>query len=147
MRRFVPAIAFGIAGFHIVLLVRRFAEGELDPAALFRWSGAFLLLGAALWLRRHRVPLLWGRQALVFWLLVLLLHAGAPPSAPAPAWMVVPVFALWAAVAARPTQRLPRPTPSRTVAMNTTAPRRREIRLIALLSPRPPPTRLPLRVA
>jgi len=147
MRRLARAIAFGIAGFHVVLLVRRLAQGDVDPAALFRWSGAFLLLGAALWLRRHRVPLLWGRQALVFWLLVLLLHAGAPASEPAPAWMVVPVFALWAAIAARPIHRLPRPTPSRSVTVNTSAPRRRETRLIALLSPRPPPTRLSLRVA
>lgn len=143
MKRLAPALVFLVAGFHVALLLRRLAQAEMDSAALLRWSGAFLLVVAALWLRRRGVSLFWGRQALVFWLLVLLLHAGAPASTPAAAWLVVPVFALGIAPAARP--RLSRPSSSPAVDALRTPVRRREIRLLALLSPRPPPARLALR--
>jgi hypothetical protein len=53
-------------------------DGRLfELATSLHWlAGAFLLTGI-LALRRVGVPLLWGRKAIVLWLLVLLLHAHA----------------------------------------------------------------------
>lgn len=147
MRRLLPILALLIAGFHAGLLGRRLAQPELDSAVLLRWSGAILLLAAALSLRRRGVSLLWGRQALVFWLLVLLLHAGASASTPSAAWLVVPVFALGIAFAARRGQRIALPVSRPAVAVNAIPVTRREILLQTLLSPRPPPARLSLRHA
>ena len=63
---------------HVALLWDRFSHGRLsDPEVALRWLGAAVLTVAVLALRRLGIPLLWGRRALVFWLLVLLLHAGA----------------------------------------------------------------------
>lgn len=63
---------------HVAVLWDRVAEGRLsDPVVALRWLAGAVLTLALLALRRRGVPLLWGRRALVFWLLVLLLHAGA----------------------------------------------------------------------
>ena len=62
---------------HVSILWDRVAEGRLsEPVVALRWVAAAVLLVALQALRRRGVPLLWGRRALVFWLLVLLLHAG-----------------------------------------------------------------------
>ncbi len=62
---------------HVSILWARITQGRLgEPLIALRWGAAFVLLLALLALRRRGVPLLWGRRALVFWLLVLVLHAG-----------------------------------------------------------------------
>lgn len=72
--------ALGLAGlvaFHAALLVGRFADASIaHPEVVVQWLAA-LLLGVAAWaLRRQGSSLFSGRSALVFWLLVLLLHVG-----------------------------------------------------------------------
>ena len=69
---------------HMAVLWDRVTQGRLsDPAVGLRWLGAAILTVGLVALRQRGVPLLWGRRALVFWLLVLLLHAGAAaPDAP-----------------------------------------------------------------
>lgn len=63
--------------FHAFLLVGRFADASIaHPEVLAQWLGALLLGGGALALRRQGSSLVTGRSALVFWLLVLLLHVG-----------------------------------------------------------------------
>jgi hypothetical protein len=63
---------------HVAVLWDRVVHGRLtDPEIGLRWLGAVVLTAGLLVLRRLGIPLLWGRRALVFWLLVLLLHAGA----------------------------------------------------------------------
>ena len=83
-RSILPLLA-GLGGallalFHIGLLVDRLAhDTPADPEVLLRWAGALALLGgAALWRQRTGRSLWSGREALVFWTLVALLHAGAP---------------------------------------------------------------------
>ncbi len=62
---------------HVSILWARITQGRLgEPVIALRWGAALVLLFALLALRRRGVPLLWGRRALVFWLLVLVLHAG-----------------------------------------------------------------------
>lgn len=72
--------AFTIAAlvvFHGVLLAGRFADATLaHPEVLAQWFAGLLLLLGAYGLRRQGSSLLSGRGALVFWLLVLLLHVG-----------------------------------------------------------------------
>ena len=83
---------------HVSILWARVTQGRLgDPVIALRWGAALILLLAFAALRRRGVPLLWGRRALVFWLLVLVLHAGmgvsqdpAPRVAPEQLLFVVP---------------------------------------------------------
>lgn len=87
---------------HAALLWDRVVQGRLsDPDVALRWLGGAALTLALLGLRRLGVPLLWGRQALVFWLLVLLLHVGvAVPEDPGlPATPMRLLFVLPASVA------------------------------------------------
>lgn len=71
-----------LVAFHGWLFAGRLAEGELlEPAVALRWLASLLLVAALLGLRRAGVPLLRGRKALVFWLLVVLLHWSATPMA------------------------------------------------------------------
>ncbi len=70
--------ALYLVRFHVGLLWERLAgDGVFGPGAALRWSAALVLaLGAAVaW--RAGIPFWRGRPAIVFWLLVLLLHAGA----------------------------------------------------------------------
>jgi hypothetical protein len=78
----VAASALGLVVFHAALFWNHIGEGRLlDPAVAARWGiGALLLLALAA-LRRAGVPLLWGRRALVVWVLVALLHWTAAPAA------------------------------------------------------------------
>lgn len=88
------ALSVGLAGvasavlglFHLLLLWQRVAsQSLLEPTVLARWLGSIVLLAALIYLRRAGVPLLWGRRALVFWLLVLVLHLGVPGASAVPA--------------------------------------------------------------
>jgi hypothetical protein len=64
--------------FHVVLFTTAVARGRAsDPLVALRWAAALVLFAALVALWRLRVPLLWGRRAVVFWLLVLLLHGTA----------------------------------------------------------------------
>jgi hypothetical protein len=72
-----PLVLGGLVAFHAFLLVGRFADASIGhPEVLAQWLGALLLGGGALALRRQGSSLVSGRSALVFWLLVLLLHVG-----------------------------------------------------------------------
>ena len=75
------SVAFAaLAGFHAVLLWQRFVEGTiLEPAVVAKYIASLLLLAGAR-LLHHLVPahLLGRRAQMVFWLLVLLLHAVSP---------------------------------------------------------------------
>jgi hypothetical protein len=67
--------------FHAALLWNQIGDGRLlDPAVATRWGVAVLLVGALAALRRAGVPMLWGRRALVVWVLVALLHWTASPA-------------------------------------------------------------------
>ncbi len=148
MRPLAAVTALLIAGFHAGLLGRRLFGAELDAAVLARWGGALLLLAVALWLRRRGVSLLWGRQALVLWLLVLLLHAGgAPDSAQTAAGFVIPVCALGLALRPRRERDAPRPAAGASLTAAAAAVVRRDDFVVTLLSPRPPPTPLSFRHA
>ncbi len=71
------AAAASLVLLHVSILWARITQGRLgEPVIALRWGAAFVLLLVLLALRRRGVPLLWGRRALVFWLLVLVLHAG-----------------------------------------------------------------------
>jgi hypothetical protein len=73
-------VAGGLVAFHLWLLLQRLADATIGhPEVLLRWVGAAILGAGALAMRRRGLPLLSGRSGLVFWLLVLLLHAGASP--------------------------------------------------------------------
>lgn len=81
MRRLVSALVVAavatIVALHLAVLWDRLSQGRLtDPEIALRWLGGAVLTVALLALRRRGISLLWGRRALVFWLLVLLLHAG-----------------------------------------------------------------------
>ena len=72
-----------LVAFHAWLLWDRLAGGDLlDPVVAFRWTAAALLISALVALRRLGVPLVRGRQSLIVWLLVALLHwnVGGPPA-------------------------------------------------------------------
>ena len=61
--------------YHAILLWQRVADLTLlEPAIAARWLATLLLLLGLFRLHHRGVPLIWGRKALVFWLLVLLLH-------------------------------------------------------------------------
>lgn len=101
----VPVVA--LVAFHAALLWARVTAGRLaDPNVGLRWAGAAVLIVALVVLRRRGVSLFWGRRALVFWLLVLLLHAGIAAPVPlafhadsAPLLFVLPASAAPLAVA------------------------------------------------
>jgi hypothetical protein len=64
--------------FHAWLLWTHAALGKLlDPDVAFRWTIAGLILAAFWAMRRLGVPLLWGRRAVVLWVLVIVIHAHA----------------------------------------------------------------------
>lgn len=75
----VPLGAALLVGFHLNLLWERIAAATLfEPLTALRWGTALLLLASALYASRRLGFSLWhGRGALVFWLMVLLLHSGA----------------------------------------------------------------------
>jgi hypothetical protein len=67
-----------LVAFHGLIFWKHLASGALaDPARAFGWAVGVALFAAMIALRRAGVPLLWGRRALVVWLMVTLLHVGA----------------------------------------------------------------------
>jgi len=75
------AVAFLVA-FHGWLFAERLVGGELlEPVVALRWLASLVLIAALRALRRAGVPLIRGRRALVFWVLVALLHWSASPMA------------------------------------------------------------------
>ncbi len=80
LRWLVGATVALLAVFHGWLLIRRLVDASIaEPEVLLRWLGACGLLAGAAWLRPRGLSLSQGRPALVFWLLVLVLHVGASP--------------------------------------------------------------------
>jgi hypothetical protein len=70
-----PALVALMVLYHAFLLWHRVADQTLlEPAIAARWLATLLLLLGLFRLHHRGVPLIWGRKALVFWLLVLLLH-------------------------------------------------------------------------
>jgi hypothetical protein len=73
--------ALALMVFHLALFWDQIGDGRLlDPAVAARWGMSALLLVALTALRRAGVPMLWGRRALVVWVLVALLHWTAMPA-------------------------------------------------------------------
>jgi hypothetical protein len=67
-----------LIGFHALIFWRHLLSGALaDPGKGLAWAIGFVLFGFMVALRRAGVPLLWGRRALVVWIMVALLHVGA----------------------------------------------------------------------
>lgn len=64
-----------LVAYHLVLLWQRLADMSLlQPAVALRWIVTVALLVGLRRMHAAGLPLLWGRRALAFWLLVLLLH-------------------------------------------------------------------------
>lgn len=74
------ALALGAAylvALHAELLWQRIASQTLfEPLVALKWAGAAALVAGLAWMWRAGIPILRGRRAVVFWMLVLLLHAG-----------------------------------------------------------------------
>lgn len=83
---FAAVAVMALAALHGELLLRRLADNSIaEPLVLLRWLGGLgLLIAARIWRRTTGRSVLTGRSALVFALLVALLHAGLP-AAPQPA--------------------------------------------------------------
>jgi hypothetical protein len=118
-RRLLPLsgalLSIGLVAFHAVLFWERIRDLSIfEPLVLVEWSLAVLLLVAMQQLRKRKIPLFRGRQALAFWLLVLLLHVMAAP--PAVEWfeehagllLALPVTGLLAMLARRALRRVSR---------------------------------------
>jgi len=137
----------GLALFHAGLFAGRVADASIaEPGVGSRWAIAALIGALALDLRRRGLPLCRGRSGLVFWLLVLLLHAGTLP-APAvraePLLLALPAGALLALAAgglfASAGGAVRRPVRS-PVRIATEPFRRRTVpQLARRFAPRPPP--------
>ena len=71
-----------LVAFHAALFWSQIGSGRLlDPAVAVRWGMGALLLAVLAALGRAGVPLLWGRRALIVWMLVALIHVTAAPAA------------------------------------------------------------------
>ena len=80
-RAIAALLVSALVAFHLGLLWLRLSSGtSLGLAEILRWSAAAPLLAAFLALRRFGVPVLWGRKAMVLWLIVLVLHSAAVTS-------------------------------------------------------------------
>jgi hypothetical protein len=135
---------------HGLLLLQRVSDGSLlEPAVLGRWVVGLVLVLALLALRRSGVPLVRGREAAAFWLIVLIFHtaiAGVPaggshvaalqPGAIVPALIAISALGLGAVpagvAALVPTRDLPAPACGFAAADG----------LLLPLSARPPPPAL-----
>jgi len=74
-------VAGALIVFHVWILWERFLDLSLfQTGVALHWILAAAIFGLGAWLRWQGVNLLRGRQAVVFWMLVLLLHfAGTTP--------------------------------------------------------------------
>jgi hypothetical protein len=77
----VAVSVLALVVFHAALFWSQIGSGRLlDPAVAVRWGIGALLMAALVALGRAGVPVLWGRRALVVWVLVALLHVTAAPA-------------------------------------------------------------------
>jgi hypothetical protein len=80
MVRLLPGAPSAVAAiilvvYHLILLVQRLADlSLLQPAVALRWLITVALLMGLRRMHAAGVPMIWGRRALAFWLLVLLMH-------------------------------------------------------------------------
>lgn len=150
LARFALGVAVtALALFHGWLLCRRLLDATIgEPEVLLRWLGGAGLLAAMATARRFGLSVSRGRPALVFWLLVLLLHVGASPVVIAGVHarellLVVPVglaAALSLAVARRPGAARLRLRPARRARRTSPSPRHLAPGAgPSHFSPRPPP--------
>ncbi len=71
--------AVALALFHLQLLVDRIANlANLQLDIALRWILTAVVLGSIAKLRRNGISVVWGRPALVLWILVLLIHIQVP---------------------------------------------------------------------
>jgi MYXO-CTERM domain-containing protein len=78
IRRSGVAIGTLLGVFHVWLFGQQAWSGQLsDPATVARWLLALALLAGLVGLRRRRLPVLFGRQAVAMWVLAALLHGPA----------------------------------------------------------------------
>lgn len=135
--------------FHSQLLWKRITTLTLfEPLVALRWFTAALLLAGFVYLRRAGVSVIWGRKALILWLLVLLCHAGAmSPTDHLPLAEPGLLFALslWGFALRAILNELDRLTAERDRSFSWTLVVSRppgllaDPRVLQLLSPRPPP--------
>lgn len=123
----------------------------LEPAVALRWGTAVLLLLSLVRLRQAGGSLVRGREALVIWTLVALLHAGITPAggawaatlseAEAGLWLALPLAFATALAWAASGAAAARPAPFRASPLRCGPPARYFLRAIypEILSPRPPP--------
>ena len=104
-RSWPKSIGLGLAGatiaalvaFHSVLFAERLRDlSILEPGVAIQWVGAAVLLALLAYFKKQLVPLLTGRSAIAFWLLVLLLHlvpaaAATPPGSGVDLLLTMPV--------------------------------------------------------
>ena len=82
LRSLLVVVLTAVAGLHLQILAARLADGSvLEPMVVARWLASVAVALVFLRYRRSGLSLLRGRPALVFWVVVALLHA--VPSAPA----------------------------------------------------------------
>jgi len=149
----VSASIAAVVAYHLWLLAHRLLDTTIaELPVLSRWLAAALLGGAAWALRHHRRSPLRGRAALVFWLLVLVLHLGPAPLEATAAhggelWLVLPIGAasgLAFELLRAPVGRLT-PAAERTADVPRRPRRRAPLRPLAAgvtpaaFAPRPPP--------
>lgn len=68
-------LAGALIVFHIWILWERIRDLSLfQTSVALHWALAGAVFTLGLWLRRRGVSLFWGKRAIVFWMLVLLLH-------------------------------------------------------------------------
>jgi len=77
--RAIGQLVFGLlVAFHVWLLWTHLLAGKaFEPRTAFRWLVAVAVLAGFRALNRHGLPLLFGRRAVVLWLLVILIHCHA----------------------------------------------------------------------
>jgi hypothetical protein len=155
LRWLAALLLFGLAAMHGEFLLRRLADNSIaEPAVLLRWvAAAGLLLAAHRWRRSTGRSILTGRAALVFALLVALLHVGPPatpgfagaPGVPSPALpselLVLGLAGLWLAAALVATAKAPGVAASRLPRSPQRCRAPRALPFGLGFSPRPPPGR------
>ena len=72
-----------IAVFHLQLLWERLVNlSSLEPEVAIRWLLTMVVVAALVGLWKRGISLIWGRPALVLWILILLIHVQGPIGGP-----------------------------------------------------------------
>ena len=146
-RVLAAGLVAGLTVFHGQLLGQRIADLTLlEPLVALRWGAAALMVLGLVQMQRAGISVVWGRRALILWLLVLLLHAGSVPTVDVqlPAMLLTLPFwalALRLVLGQRRDAAGAPPCPAPWAAALRDRPARppREPGLLASLSPRAPP--------